>query len=224
MIFHSWFFIHDFPENLKSVCFKFCFIENSWFQTFNQLSSQIPVSVKVLCTFRCSCKTQHYLLLTGGQIRYYSLLTALVVKSSCYFPSLLMTPTGTQSGSQSVEVTLVRVTNILLTQDYALHSMQMIYVCKCQCKMQDVCKVCSISVQDVCNVCARCVQGVLNMCARCMHVMFDIIEPHAFRKYSTCWVLEKSEEPCRILKKFVHACVVNVIHAKVLPGSAHDKH
>ena len=50
-------------------------------------------------------------------------------------------------------------------------------------------------------------------------VMFDIIEPHAFRKYSTCWVLEKSEEPCRILKKFVHACVVNAIHAKVLPGS-----
>ena len=48
-------------------------------------------------------------------------------------------------------------------------------------------------------------------------VMFDIIEPHAFRKYSTCWVLEKSEEPCRILKKF--ECVVNVIHAKVLPGS-----
>ena len=41
----------------------------------------------------------------------------------------------------------------------------------------------------------------------------------AFRKYSTCWVLKKSEEPCRILKKFVHACVVNVIHAKVLPGS-----
>ena len=52
------------------------------------------------------------------------------------------------------------------------------------------------------------------------YVMFDIIEPHAFRKYSTCWVLEKSEEPCRILKKFVHACIVNVIHAKVLPGSA----
>ena len=99
-------------------------------------------------------------------ITHYS----LVVKSSCYFPSLLMTPTGTQSGSQSVEVTLVRVTNILLTQDYALHSMEMIYVCKSQCKMQDVCKVCSISVQDVCNVCARCVQGVLNMCARCMHM------------------------------------------------------
>ena len=40
------------------------------------------------------------------------------------------------------------------------------------------------------------------MCAGCMHkVMFDIIEPHAFRKYSTCWVLEKSEE----LDKFVHA-------------------
>ena len=41
-------------------------------------------------------------------------------------------------------------------------------------------------------------------------VIFDILDP--------CWVLEKSEEPCRILKKFVHACVVNVIHAKVLPG------
>ena len=39
------------------------------------------------------------------------------------------------------------------------------------------------------------------------------------RKYSTCWVLEKSEEPCRISKKFVHAFVVNVIHAKILPGS-----
>ncbi len=49
--------------------------------------------------------------------------------------------------------------------------------------------------------------------------MFDIIEPHTFRKYSTFWVLEKSEEPCRILKKSVHACVVNVFHAKVLPGS-----
>ena len=51
------------------------------------------------------------------------------------------------------------------------------------------------------------------------YVMFHIIEPHAFRKYSTCWVLQKSEEPCRILKKFVHACIVNEIHAKVLPGS-----
>ena len=51
------------------------------------------------------------------------------------------------------------------------------------------------------------------------NVIFDILEPHAFRKYSTCWVLQKSEEPCRILKKFLQSCVVNVIHAKVLPGS-----
>ena len=51
------------------------------------------------------------------------------------------------------------------------------------------------------------------------YVRFDIIEPHAFRKYSTFWVLEKSEEPCRILKKIVNVCVVNVIHAKVFPGS-----
>ena len=29
----------------------------------------------------------------------------------------------------------------------------------------------------------------------------------------------ESEEPCRILKKFEHACVVNAIHAKILPGS-----
>ena len=42
-------------------------------------------------------------------------------------------------------------------------------------------------------------------------VIFDILDPS--------WVLQKSEEPCRILKKFVHACIVNVIHAKVLPGS-----
>ena len=91
----------------------------------------------------------------------------------------------------------------------------------------DVCKMCARCVQDLCKMCARCVQGVRKMCARCVqyvckmyvYVMFDIIEPHAFRKYSTCWVLEKSEEPCRILKKFVHACIVNVIHAKVLPGS-----
>ena len=48
-------------------------------------------------------------------------------------------------------------------------------------------------------------------------VIFYILKPPEFRKYSTCWVLEKSEEPCRILKKF--ECVVNVIHAKVLPGS-----
>ena len=87
--------------------------------------------------------------------------------------------------------------------------------------VQGVCKVCARCAQDVCKMCARCVQGVLNMCARCMHiahVMFDMIETHEFRKYSTSWVLEKSEEPCRILKKFVHACVVNVIHAKGLPG------
>ena len=79
----------------------------------------------------------------------------------------------------------------------------------------------------LCKMCARCVQDVWTMCARCAYyvswmyayVMFDIIEPHAFRKCSTCWVLEKSEEPCRILKKFVDACVVNVIHAKVMPGS-----
>ena len=51
------------------------------------------------------------------------------------------------------------------------------------------------------------------------NVILDIHEPHAFRKYSTCWVPQKFEEPCRILKKFVHACKVNIIHAKVLPGS-----
>ena len=50
------------------------------------------------------------------------------------------------------------------------------------------------------------------------NVTFDILEPPAFRKYSTCWVLQKFEESCKILKKFVHAFVVNVIHAKVLPG------
>ena len=75
----------------------------------------------------------------------------------------------------------------------------------------------NVNVQDVCKKCARCVQVVRKMCDA--YVMFDIIEPHGFRKYSTCWVLEKSEEPCRILKKFEHACVVNAIHAKVLPGS-----
>ena len=114
------------------------------------------------------------------------------------------------------------------------------------CKMfarcvQDVCKMCTRCVQDMRKTFARCVQVVLNMCARCVqdvckvcarcaqdvckmyalmiYIMFDIIEPHTFRKYSTFWVLEKSEEPCRILKKFVHASVVNVIHAKVMPGS-----
>ena len=44
------------------------------------------------------------------------------------------------------------------------------------------------------------------------NVIFDILEPLAFRKYITCWVLQKLEKPCRILKKFVHTCVVNVIH------------
>ena len=82
--------------------------------------------------------------------------------------------------------------------------------------VQDVCKMCARCAQDVCKMCARCAQYVCKMYA---YVMFDIIEPHEFRKYSKCWVLEKSEEPCRILKKFVHECVVNVIHAKVLPGS-----
>ena len=43
-------------------------------------------------------------------------------------------------------------------------------------------------------------------------VIFDILEPPALRKYITCWVLQKLEKPCRILKKFVHTCVVNVIH------------
>ena len=61
----------------------------------------------------------------------------------------------------------------------------------------------------------RIQQHAQYVCKTYEHVMFDIIEPHAFRKYSTCCVFEKSEEPCKILKKFVHACVVNVIHAKV---------
>ena len=108
------------------------------------------------------------------------------------------------------------------------------YVCKmCSICVQDLCKMCARCVQDLCKVCARCVQDVCKMCARCAqdvckmyaYVMFDIIEPHSFRKYSTCWVLEKSEEPCRILKTFVHACVVKVIHAQVLPGSVlHVEH
>ena len=52
-----------------------------------------------------------------------------------------------------------------------------------------------------------------------LNVIFDILEPHAFRKFSTCWVLQKFEEPCRILKKLVPACVVNVIHVKALSAS-----
>ena len=31
--------------------------------------------------------------------------------------------------------------------------------------------------------------------------------------------VEEFEESCRILKKFLHVCVVNVINAKVLSGS-----
>ena len=40
----------------------------------------------------------------------------------------------------------------------------------------------------------------------------------AIQKMYTCWVLQTFEETGRILKKFVHACIVNVIHANVLPG------
>ena len=92
-----------------------------------------------------------------------------------------------------------------------------VYGTRKQCSrcVQGVRKMCARCVQDVCKMCARCAQYVCKMYA---YVIFDIIEPHAFIKYSTCWVLEKSEEPSRILKKFVHSCVVNVIHAKVLPG------
>ena len=31
-------------------------------------------------------------------------------------------------------------------------------------------------------------------------------------------IAQNLKEPYRILKKFVHACMVNVIHAKALPG------
>ena len=83
--------------------------------------------------------------------------------------------------------------------------------CNLNVNMQDMRKMCAKCVQDMCKLCARSAQDVCKMYA---YVMFDII-----RKYSTCWILKKCEEPCRILKKFVHACVGNVIHAKVLPGS-----
>ena len=49
---------------------------------------------------------------------------------------------------------------------------------------QDFCKMCARCVQDMCKMCARCAQYVCKMYA---YVMFDIIEPHTFRKYSTCW-------------------------------------
>ena len=65
-------------------------------------------------------------------------------------------------------------------------------------------------------------QGVLNMCAICMHMSCLIsLNPTHLENiaHGLSWVSEKSEEPCRILKIFVHACAVNVIHAKVLPGS-----
>ena len=90
-------------------------------------------------------------------------------------------------------------------------------VCKrCARCVQDVYKMCARCVQDVCKVCARCVQGVLNMCARCMH-MSCLISLNPTHLENIAHV--GSEGPCRILKKFVHACVVYVIHAKVLPGS-----
>ena len=57
--------------------------------------------------------------------------------------------------------------------------------------------------QSLSDLCATCAQDV---CKMCTYVMFDIHEPNAFRKCSTWWVLEKSEEPCRFLNKFVHAC------------------
>ena len=73
--------------------------------------------------------------------------------------------------------------------------------------VQGVHKMCARCAKDVCKMCARSVQGVRKMCARCAHyvckmyayVMFDIIEPRAFRKYSTCWVLENLKSlTCRI--------------------------
>ena len=52
------------------------------------------------------------------------------------------------------------------------------------------------------------------------NVIFDILEPSAFRKFGTFWVSSpKFEEHCRILKKLVPSCVVNVICAKALLGS-----
>ena len=42
------------------------------------------------------------------------------------------------------------------------------------------------------------------------NVIFDILELAAFRKYSTDWVLQKFEEPCRMCKKYINVNV-NVI-------------
>ena len=60
----------------------------------------------------------------------------------------------------------------------------------------------------------RNVQWVLCTSAQCAICTMCNMQ---YRKYCTCWVLQKFEESCKILKKFVHAFVVNVIHAKVLP-------
>ena len=75
-------------------------------------------------------------------------------------------------------------------------------------------------VQGVCNKCARYVKDMCKMCARCVHTSCLIsLNPTHLEKIILCWVLQISEKHCGILKKFVHACVVNVNHAKVLPGS-----
>ena len=47
------------------------------------------------------------------------------------------------------------------------------------------------------------------------NVIFDILEPLAFRNIAHVG----SYRNLKNLKKFVHACVVNVIHSKALPGS-----
>ena len=39
------------------------------------------------------------------------------------------------------------------------------------------------------------------------NVIFDILELAEFRKYSTDWVLQKFEEPCRIYKKYANVNV-----------------
>ena len=88
-------------------------------------------------------------------------------------------------------------------------------VCKmCARCEQDVCKVCTRCAQDVCKMCAKCAQYVGKMCARCAqyvckmyaYIMFDIIEPHAFRKFCTCRVLEKSEEHWKSWRNLYMQC------------------
>ena len=49
--------------------------------------------------------------------------------------------------------------------------------------------------------------------------MSYLMSLNPFRKYSTCWVLQNFWEPCKFLKNFVHACVVNVIQGRALPGT-----